>query len=272
MPSILTPPLVILTLNGKGGVGKTLFSLTLIDLFDLNNLPLNISQLDDQLRLPKTIGRKVFTPDLNVLKRARRDPSALTSSLNPLYDKILDIRKIGQSHLIDLGATTQNLFFEYAALTQLSDDLQEFQIPSSAFIPVTAEPEAIRQAAEAIINLKKILPETRIFIVENMRDGLVFGTHASPSIQHLVANDLLPTMEGVAIIKMPKIEANSWSHFERHFARLIDVIPMSVPEIMELTGFSRPEAKLSSSDVAAYFDAMEIELSNIFPFSGGKDE
>jgi hypothetical protein len=65
------------------------------------------------------------------------------------------------------------------------------------------------------------------------------------------------------------IEAGSWRPFEQNHFRLIGVGTMEIPEIMDLTGLSRPEAKLARGDVLAFFAQMEEELSKLLPFGEG---
>lgn len=59
----------------QSGVGKSLTSLALADIFQLNELPLNVLQIDSQARLSRALGREVTTIRVDA-KLARRDPAA----------------------------------------------------------------------------------------------------------------------------------------------------------------------------------------------------
>ncbi len=50
---------ILVIASGKGGIGKSLLSLAMADLFDLNDQPLQLYQLDDQQRLEKSVGQNV---------------------------------------------------------------------------------------------------------------------------------------------------------------------------------------------------------------------
>ncbi len=146
-------PVFIFVLSGKGGVGKTLFSLATADLFDLNRAPIDVVQIDDQDRLAKALARDVTTIEIGLLKKARKDPGVLTAAFHPLYAKIEAMPISDRSLLVDVGATQQHLLADYAGLTGLDEDLREFGIRTCAFIPVVADPESIQQAVRQLAAL-----------------------------------------------------------------------------------------------------------------------
>lgn len=261
--------LLILVLSGKGGVGKTLLSLLLADLHDLNAIPLDVVQIDDQQRLSKTLGRDVATIDIALLRKARKDPNALTRAFAALYDLIAALPTSGRALLVDVGATQQHLLLDYAALTELDEDLREFGITPLIFVPVVTDPESIDQAHRQIKALERVLPSAKPCLILNERDGrfadLVPGSVAADHYQRQIA----PLLDTVPHITMPRIEAGSWAHFERQHCRLIDAVGYDVPTAMAVSGLSRPEAKLARGDVAAWFQVMETALAKILPLAGG---
>lgn len=58
--------------SGKGGVGKILLAQLIADLSELNNIPLDVAQIDDQNRLAKSLGREVVSIDIALLKKPGR--------------------------------------------------------------------------------------------------------------------------------------------------------------------------------------------------------
>lgn len=131
---------------GKGGIGKTLLSLVIKDLHDLNERPLSLYQLDDQQRLEKTVGQEVTSLDIQTLKRARKDPTVITKVFDPLFAGIEALPGSEDTILLDVGATQVGNLMDYAGLIDLDEELRRLGIQSLALIPCVAEPEAIRQA------------------------------------------------------------------------------------------------------------------------------
>lgn len=260
------PSILLTVLSGKGGVGKTLLALAIADLFELNECPLNIVQIDDQTRLSDSLKQSVHTVDIAYLKRARKDPNALLTAFSKTYDFITGIPGGDASLLIDIGATQQHAFFDYSSLIELNDDLKEKSISGFGFVPVVAEPESIRQSVNQIARLRAVLPILQPVLVLNERDGSFAGLNRFSEAGRLFLDELEPLMGSVKTLTMPRIEAGSWQLFERHNMRPIDVIAADTSRLIELTGLSRPEAKVARGDVASWFDTVEQELRGVIPF------
>jgi hypothetical protein len=261
-------PILIFVLSGKGGVGKTLLSLLIADLFDLNDHTLDVIQIDDQNRLARSLARNVVTIDIALLKKARKDPGALMRAFAPFYDLAAAMHKDERSLLVDIGATQQHLLLDYAALTELNDDLVEFGTRARAFIPIVADPESIEQGLRQIAALQRVLPSVSPCIVLNQRDGKFEDISATSVAGELYHSALKPILATIPHIVMPRIEAGSWAYFERQHCRLIDVVGFNVQTAMAVSGLSRPEAKLARGDVAAWVQVMEEALRPLFPFMG----
>jgi hypothetical protein len=263
LPNLL--PLLMIVVSGKGGVGKTLLSLVIADLFTLAGLPLDVVQFDDQQRLAKALGCYVLSLDLAVLKRARKDPSALTKVFAPLFALIEAMRRTGRSVLVDVGATQQHALFDYAVLTELAADLDEFGIAGRVLVPTVIDPESLRQASHQLRRAADVFPALDRVVVLNERDGQFDALPRESAAGELYASEIAPLFGQIAAIRMPRIEANSWGFFERQNARLIDVIGWDVPTTMAMSGLPRPEAKLARGDVAAFFATIETELARVLP-------
>ena len=162
---------LLVVASGKGGIGKSLLSLAIADLFELNDRPLRLYQLDDQQRLEKAVGQSVISLDIQTLKLARRDPTAITKVFDPLYEGIEVLPNSGDTLLLDVGATQIGNLIDYAGLIDLEEDLQLFGLRGYVFIPAVAEPESLRQACRAIRQFGTTLPSLTPVFVENLRDG-----------------------------------------------------------------------------------------------------
>lgn len=260
---------IIVVASGKGGIGKSLLSLAIADLFDLNEKPLQLFQLDDQQRLEKAVGKNVTSLDIKTLKLSRRDPTAITKVFDPLYAGIEALSGSNDTLLLDVGATQIGNLIDYAGLIDLEEDLQLFGLSGFVFIPTVAEPESLRQSCRAIQQFQSTLPSLTPVFVENLRDGHLSELSSASQAGQIFTKELSPLIRNFDKITMPLIEAGSWRSFEQNHCRLIDVGTMSIPDVMDMTGLTRPEAKLSRGDVLAFFAQMEEELSNILSFGEG---
>lgn len=263
---------IIVIASGKGGIGKSLLSLVIADLFKLNDRLLQLYQLDDQQRLEKAIGQDVTSLDIQTLLLSRSDPTAITKVFDPLYKGIENLTETINTILVDVGATQVGNLIDYAGLIDLQEDLELFGLNGVVFIPAVAEPESIRQACRAIDQFQTTLPALTPVFVENLRDGSLDQLSTASQAGELYNNDLKPRISNIPHITMPLIEAGSWRVFEQNHCRLMDVGSMDIAAIMNLTGLSRPEAKLARGDVLAFFAQMEEQLSSILPFGEGDDE
>ena len=259
-------PMLTFTFGGKGGIGKTLLALILLDLYELNGIAYDVMQLDDQQRLAKALKRSIVSLDLRTAKRARQDPKALTKTFAPMHEAISQIRSLQRCLHIDIGATQQHSLFDYSGLVSLDEDLMEFGVQAIAFILVTADAEAIEQAVRSLETLRSVLPSVQPILVLNERDGtmedLPEGSDAHNNYRRLLA----PRLSTLPSVRMPLIPAGSWQSFERQSMRVLDVVALDTAGVMAATGLSRPEAKLARGDVQAVFDAVEQGLSAHLPF------
>ncbi len=262
----LKPPLWTIVLSGKGGVGKSLFSLAYLDLCELNGVAVDIMQLDDQSRLERAVKRPVVSLDMRTAKRARQDPTALTKTFSPLYKSLESMNTTARSLHLDVGATQQLPLFDYAALVALDEDLREFGITGIAFVVATSDPQSIEQAARSLDGLSTVLPSLQPILVLNERDGSFDQLPIASDALRIYTDLLEPKLAMVPTVRMPLITAGSWQWFERKSLRLLEVVAMDTPSVIAATGLSRPEAKLARGDVQAAFDVLEEGLAVHLPF------
>lgn len=252
---LVVPPLLAIVAGEKGGVGKSLTSLALADIFQLHELPLHVLQIDSQARLSRALGQEITTIRVDA-KLARRDPAAASRAYTPIYEAVETIGSGGPSVLVDVGANEGAGLAQWLGLVDLAGDLEEWNIPVLAVIPFVAESEAIRQAGHTARLLLDRLPSARLLLVENERDGTIAGLHPASDAVATFAHEIAPLRRIAATVRMPLIEAGSWRPFEADGCRLIDVAAMPVDRVMEVTGLPRAEAKIVRGDVAAFFAEM----------------
>ncbi|MGB3391011.1 MAG: hypothetical protein WBA88_23870 [Pseudaminobacter sp.] len=264
-PPAILPPLFIIVAGEKGGVGKSLTSLALADAYQLNDLPLDVLQVDNQARLSRALGRDVTTIRIDA-KLARRDPAAASRAYTPIYAAVEAIGSGSGSVLVDVGANEGTGLAQWLGLVDLASDLEEWKIPVLVVIPFVAESEAIRQAGRTAQLFLDRLPSARLVLVENERDGTISDLHPASDAAKSFTREISPLRRIARSIRMPLIEAGSWRPFEAASCRLIDVAAMPVDKVMEVTGLPRAEAKIVRGDVAAFFAEMLERFSGVIVF------
>lgn len=253
-------PRVAVVASQKGGEGKTLLATSIADLHYLHDEPIIAVQIDDQQRLARTIGQDVITVNTETVRASRTNPAASIQAFRPMMTALEQAASLRAMLLVDIGGTQVRPTSAFASLSELSGDMVEMGFEGRVFVPATAEPEAINQAARTIAMLSESLPVLKAVLVENRRDG-AFDTLATGSEAYRALRQLREASPDLPEIVMPAVEGGSWRYFEPHYCRPIDVVAMDVGEVMRLTGLPRAEARIARGDVAAWVAEMERALA-----------
>lgn len=256
-------PGIGISAGGKGGAGATTLATLTIDLLELSGEKVEVVQVDMQDRLSRILGREIASVRGDVLREARRDPSAGLRGFRPLMESVERAAQSNARVVIDVGGALCADLQTFAALSDLDDDLREMGMPCTILVPALAEPESISQAARTLRRFREVLPSATTVLVENQRDGAFADLVTRSEAHNLYVNTLLPAAEGSRTIILPAVAGRSWALFERHFCRPLDVVRMSVADVMRLTELPRSEAKIARGDIAAWLAAIEPELSPI---------
>jgi len=259
-------PHLIIVANEKGGQGKSLAALAVADHAYLHDAPLGVAQVDAQHRLAHALGRNVLTV-APVAKEARRDPAAEARSFTPLHALIEKAAGRGASVLIDTGANQASRFAHWAGLSDLAEDLTLWKVETTLIVPYVAEAEAMRQAAQTANLLRERIPQARLVLVENERDGAFAQLHPASDAAGVHRTMIKPLKAQATVLRMPAIEAGSWRPFEAARCRLVQVAQMPVEKAMTVTGLPRPEAKIARGDVAGWTSTVFDELDRVLPWS-----
>jgi hypothetical protein len=259
-------PHLIIVANAKGGQGKSLVSLAVADHAYLHESPLGVAQVDAQHRLAYALGRSVLTI-VPIAADARRDPAAEARSFTPLYNMIEKGAGRGASVLVDIGANQAVRLAHWSGLVDLAEDLALWKVETTLIVPYVSEAEGMRQAAQTATLLLDRIPEGRLVLVENERDGRFDQLHAASDAASVHRTMISPLKERATVLRMPAVEAGSWRPFEAARCRLVQVAQMPVEKVMNLTGLPRPEAKIARGDVAGWTATVFEELDRVLPWS-----
>lgn len=261
---------LLIIASNKGGQGKSLLGQLAADHAFLHAAPLGVAQIDNQNRLARSLGRKVLTID-SLPGSARRDPGAEARAFTPLYAMIEKAAQKEANVLIDVGANQAGRFIAWAGLVDLPEDLMTWGFETIVMTPYVAEAEGIRQGGRTAEAMLECLPDARLVLIENERDGLVADLHPASDGAAAYREAIEPLKGRATVLRMPAVEGNSWRLFEAAHCRPVQVAGMPVEKVMALTGLPRPEAKIARGDVAAFAGIVFAELDRILLWSNGED-
>lgn len=258
---------IFIIANEKGGVGKSTTALALIDWLTLNSQPPTIIQVDRQKRLENSIGKDVLTIDSDP-KAARLAPELEMRRFSPMLEKI-EVSAGRAPVIIDIGAGEVERFTTWAALIDIEEELTEWQLNCHLIVPFLAESEAIRQAAWTIDRLSTVFQQSRLFLVENQRDGKISTLHPNSSAAHAFEEFQTSWQSKSIHLTLPAIPGNSWRWFETTNCRFLDVVDMSTADTINQTGLSRADAKIVRGDVSQWLVKVFDEFDQSFGTTKG---
>lgn len=267
--TLIKPPFVALIANDKGGVGKSTFTLTLVDLLILNGFTVHVIQVDEQERLSTLLGTQVqrVVPHL---EDARRDPKALMAAYAPIYHACTEAVKSNSVLAVEVGANQLPGLAAWLKAVDLDEDLRKWGLPVVAFAVAPGEIEAVRKAAAALGTFREVLPWAQRVLVEN-RYGqrTIKDLAARQDTALIVRRELLPVLKGTQRLMMPAVEADSWAACESAGIRFIKAIAMKPEELALRLGEDVANVKVMRGDLARFFKAMHVQLSQVFELSKG---
>jgi hypothetical protein len=267
--TLIKPPFVGLIANDKGGVGKSTFTLTLIDLLILNGMTVHVIQVDEQERLSTLLGAQVqrVVPHL---EDARRDPKALMAAYAPIYHACAAAVKNTSAVAIEIGANQLLGFAEWLKAVDLDEDLRKWSLPVVTFAVAPGEIEAVRKAAAALETFREVLPWAhRVFVENRYGQRTIKDLAARQDTATIVRKELLPALKGAQRLMMPAVEADSWAACESAGIRFIKAIAMKPDELAQRLGEDVANVKVMRGDLARFFKAMHGQLSQVFELPKG---
>ncbi|KAB2760783.1 hypothetical protein E0H22_24860 [Rhodopseudomonas boonkerdii] len=263
------PAATIIT-QDKGGDGKSLVGHALSERARIAGIPTGIVEVDTQGKSLSILGSQVVSIATDV-KLARRDPSAALRALTPLYDVLEMMAMAGGLGVVEFGANEAARGALWAGMVDLQEDLSALGVEVFVITPFTAQAESMRRGAKSASSFLEVLPNARLVLIENQRDGAVSDLHPASDAAEAYRTSIMPLAKNAITLRMPMIEAGSWRPFEARGARLVDAVTMPIDEIMRVTGLPRPEAKMIRGDVAAWCSEMFAEFDKLIAFEGGNN-
>lgn len=255
---------IFMTASDKGGLGKTVISLALYDWMSVQGMAPVVIQIDRQRRLADALGAEVLTIQSDP-KNSRLHPELEFRRFSPVLE-LIESTAGKAPIIIDCGAGEVDRFAAWAAMVDLEEDLQEWDLDTHMLIPFLAESEAIRQAALSAEKLKSVLSSSTIHLIENRRDGALSMVNPLSATSAAINNYLKKWQSTCHTITVPAIPGGSWRFFEAAGCRFIDVVEMSTAKTIAVTGLPRAEAKIARGDVAQWlvkvFDEFDRYLVN----------
>src|ERR1700692_4968424 len=259
-------PVVAAIAQDKGGEGKSLLAQVMAEWARLQRLPCGVVEVDTTGNSLQILGADVLSIKLDA-KTARRDPGAAMRGLTPLYAMIKQTCEAGGLTIVEFGSNESARGALWSAVVDLEAELTDLGAEALILMPYTRQAEAMRRGAKSAAAFLESLPEARLVLVENERDGCVGDLHPASDAVKVFHEAIEPLAAKAVAIAMPLIEPVSWAPFEAAGVRLVDAVTMPVSDVMLLTGLPLPEAKIIRGDVAAWSDAMFTEFEKLIDIS-----
>jgi hypothetical protein len=215
----------------------------------------------------KILGDEVVSIAIDA-ETVRHDPASALRALTPLYATIEDACKARGLTVVEFGANEASRAAMWAGMIDLQDELKDLGAEALVLMPFTRQAEAMRRGAKSAKAFLKALPDARLVLIENERDGCVADLHPASDAVKVYNDVIVPLAAKAMTIRMPMIEAGSWSPFEAAHIRLLDAVTMPVSKVMLLTGLPLPEAKIIRGDVAAWSGTMFAEFEKLISVIG----
>jgi hypothetical protein len=259
-------PVVAAITQDKGGEGKSLLAQVMAEWARLQRLPCGVVEVDTTGNSLQILGDNVVSIKIDA-KTARRDPGAAMRGLTPLYSMIKETCEARGLTIVEFGANEAARGALWSAMVDLQDELADLGAEALVLMPFTRQAEAMKRGARSAAAFLEALPDARLVLVENERDGCVSDLHPASDAVKVFHEIIAPLAAKATTIRMPMIEAGSWAPFEAAGVRLVDAVTMPISDVMLLTGLPLPEAKIIRGDVAAWSDAMFTEFEKLIDIS-----
>lgn len=240
---------LIVVANGKGGVGKTTTALLLADLLDMAEADVILMEIDTRKRLSGYLGEAVNSLEIPSHRDIRGNRDALIQT----YDPVLDALEESDTVLLDIGANEDQLFFEWARLGYLADQLAELGATAEFVVVTVDEPLSIEGAEYVLREAGESVPGCGRTLVLNERDGARFRALDTAVLQK----------QGVRVVRMPAGPSEIWEDLQTAKLRFAPVLAMEPRELREKFGHSRARATRARGELAVWFGAMREALDPI---------
>jgi hypothetical protein len=255
-------PVVAAIVQDKGGEGKSLLAQTAAEWARIMGMHCSVVEVDTTGTSLKILGDEVVNIAIDA-KTVRHDPAAAMRALTPLYATIERACKARGLTVVEFGANEAARGALWAGMIDLQDEIKDLGAEVLVLMPFTRQAEAMRRGAKSAEAFLKVLPNAHLILVENERDGCVADLHPASDAIKVYNEVIAPLAAKATTIRMPMIEAGSWSPFEAAGIRLVDAVTMTVSKVMLLTGLPLPEAKIIRGDVAAWTGTMFTEFEKL---------
>lgn len=263
-------PIFAPIVSDKGGIGKSLLAKAMAEWLRLRKVPCGVVEVDTTGQSLKGLTDDVVSIAIDQ-RAARRDPASVWRALTPLYQIIERISQARGVTIVEFGANEAARGALWAAMTDLQEELDQLGTCTLILTPYTCQAEAMRRGVQSASAFTEALPQARLMLVENERDGRICDLHPASEAAAVARSLIGPLAAKAVTVRMPAIEADSWAPFEAANIRLMDAVMMPVRAIMTITGLPLPEAKIVRGDVAAWCDTMFKAFDQLIDAEGNQD-
>jgi hypothetical protein len=259
-----SPPHVVEFTADGTGVGKSFSAWRTRYHYELAGIPTTLVRIESrgvEKALRKT---DIFIP-VESFAQAGRMPGGLAGVLQPLFATVASATKTKSAVIIDWAGGLARHRAEILAATRFDERLAELDVIGLSFVVTTNGTDRMKQAAENLRTVKQAAPGLLRCLLLNKRfGGFSFIAGSDPAA---VYRDLLKAaQDGCGTVTLPAIAGESWKYCEDAGLTLPQVMSFTSGEIAKRTGLDAFTATACATEVAAFWDLSEKELSRVLRF------
>ncbi len=268
----ILPPLAGWIDGDAGGVGKSTFAVLLAQAFRLTGVPFGVFELDDQGKLARFLGNDDVTSlHGSTLQRDGGDERDLVPVFSPLHEAMIAMPESGRSLIFEIGGSLTGLVNDFVAEIDLDEDVMAFNLTLVIFLVVVASEESVRQVLLQLKTLRRLLPNAKLVLVLNERDGSPLA--AASELPADLAKGLAKAAASLPTVRIPKLRDKSRRLYEKLGLPPAEIVMWHqnhYAEAIRRTGRPLLPAKTFVKDVAEWTAVVQSELARILPFLGGE--
>jgi hypothetical protein len=198
--------------------------------------------------------------------QASNRPGGIAGVLQPLSAAIIAAAENRSAVIGDWAGGLARHHAEYLAVTRFDAMLADLRMTGLTINVTANRAEQMRQAAANLRALATIAPGLRRGLLLNERfGGFTFLAGSQPALAH---RDLMRAALDCAVIRFPAVVGDSWKAAEDAQLTMPQVVCSTAAEFATRTGLDVFTARACVTEVAAFWELSQTELSRVLRFRG----
>ncbi|MCW5688738.1 MAG: hypothetical protein KIT76_09360 [Pseudolabrys sp.] len=261
-------PLVIELVADATGVGKSFAAWRIRHHLDQARIPNVLVRIETRGVRAALRDGDVYIP-IEDFAGAYDKPGGIAGVLQPLSATIVAAERTRRVIIVDWAGGSARHHIEFLAKTRLDATLAALGITGLSIVVTTNRTEQMREAAANLQQLATVAPAMHRGLLLNKRYGkFSFIGGSQPALEH---RKLMRAARGCAVIKFPAVVGQSWKIAEDAQMTMPEVIAATTKAFASRTGLDVLTAGACITEVAAFWQLSQGELSRVLRFPGAAE-